>query len=428
MPRLANSLPKYRKHSSGNARVTINGRDYLLGPWKSKTSIREYDRLIAEYLSSGRSPTFGIESDGYTIAMLVRDYLAHCRAYYGNGTSSDLHRIKPALKPLCDLYCDQLADEFGPQGFKAVRQTMIESGLTRQGINKRMKLLVRAFKWSAAEGKIAASTYETLRLIPSLSRGRTTAPDTDPIKPVDDSVVDATSHHMSPIVADMVRVQRLIGCRPSEVCNLTPASLDRSGDVWVATLTEHKTAHHGHARNLYIGPNAQAVISRYLFRENDQPLFQPSETMAIRRQLDAVNRVTPLSCGNRPSKRAGGLKGKRARKQAGNCYTTNSYRRAIHYACDKAFPAPAPLGRRDSESDSARRKRLTEEQLKQLNAWQSEHRWSPNRLRHSRGTEVRRLFGLEAAQVSLGHSTADVTQVYAERDEELAKHVAREAG
>ena len=45
-----------------------------------------------------------------------------------------------------------------------------------------------------------------------------------------------TLPYMSPIVADMVRVQRLIGARPAEVCSLTPGSFDRSGDVWVATL------------------------------------------------------------------------------------------------------------------------------------------------------------------------------------------------
>ena len=55
-------------------------------------------------------------------------------------------------------------------------------------------------------------------------------------------------------------------------------------------------------------------------------------------------------------------------------------------------------------------------------------RWSPNRLRHSAGTEIRRRYGLEAAQVVLGHAKADVTQVYAERDIELARRVIQEVG
>jgi site-specific recombinase XerC len=55
-------------------------------------------------------------------------------------------------------------------------------------------------------------------------------------------------------------------------------------------------------------------------------------------------------------------------------------------------------------------------------------KWAPNRLRHSAATEIRKRFGLEAAQVVLGHAQADVTQVYAERDLELARRVAKEVG
>jgi integrase len=82
------------------------------------------------------------------------------------------------------------------------------------------------------------------------------------------------------------------------------------------------------------------------------------------------------------------------KREAGTVYSTDSYRRAIHRAC-----AVAGIGT-----------------------------WSPNRLRHARATEVRKKFGLEAAQVVLGHASADITQVYAERDRELARRVALETG
>jgi integrase len=54
--------------------------------------------------------------------------------------------------------------------------------------------------------------------------------------------------------------------------------------------------------------------------------------------------------------------------------------------------------------------------------------WHPNQLRHTFATAARRQFGLEAAQVALGHAQADVTQVYAERDLTLALKVAAEVG
>jgi integrase len=55
-------------------------------------------------------------------------------------------------------------------------------------------------------------------------------------------------------------------------------------------------------------------------------------------------------------------------------------------------------------------------------------RWHANQLRHTRATEIRRTYGLEAAQVILGHAKADVTQVYAERDHALAADVMKKIG
>ena len=54
--------------------------------------------------------------------------------------------------------------------------------------------------------------------------------------------------------------------------------------------------------------------------------------------------------------------------------------------------------------------------------------WHPNQLRHAFASVIRRAHGLEAAQVLLGHSKADVTQVSAERDLTLAAEVAAKMG
>jgi hypothetical protein len=39
---------------SSQAVVTIAGKNHYLGPWKSKASQIEYDRLIGEWLAAGR--------------------------------------------------------------------------------------------------------------------------------------------------------------------------------------------------------------------------------------------------------------------------------------------------------------------------------------------------------------------------------------
>jgi site-specific recombinase XerC len=71
---------------------------------------------------------------------------------------------------------------------------------------------------------------------------------------------------------------------------------------------------------------------------------------------------------------------------------------------------------------------LTPAQRAEVKAWRKAHRWHPNQLRHSFATRVRKEHGLEAAQVLLGHSRADVTQVYAERNQQLAATVAAKIG
>lgn len=58
MPRLKNGTPNYCKHkASGQAVVTLNGRDFYLGKHGTAASRREYERLIGQWLASGRTLT-----------------------------------------------------------------------------------------------------------------------------------------------------------------------------------------------------------------------------------------------------------------------------------------------------------------------------------------------------------------------------------
>ena len=56
MPKLAiDQVPAYRLHKqSGHAIVTLDGRDFLLGPHGSDESRRLYSRRVAEWLANGR--------------------------------------------------------------------------------------------------------------------------------------------------------------------------------------------------------------------------------------------------------------------------------------------------------------------------------------------------------------------------------------
>ena len=417
-------VPSYRRHKpTGQAVVTINGQDIYLGKWNTAASRAEYDRLIAEFLANGRQ--LRNESDT-TVVEVINAYRKFAERYYRkNGcVTREYGCIKEALKIVRELYGRTTANEFGPLALKAVRQRMIDKGWSRGYINKSIGRIRRCFKWAVENELVRPDMYHGLMAVSGLRKGRSEAREPAPVQPVDDATVQATLPHLSPVVADMIRFQRITGCRPQDVCNLRPCDVDMSGDVWLYRPDTHKTEHHDREHIIPIGPKGQEILRPYLLRDKESHCFQPIDSERKRRSAQHENRRTPLSCGNKP----GSNRKKKPKRSAGEKYTTESYRRAIHRACDTAFPAPEPLRRREGESVKRWQERLTDKERVELGQWQSDHRWSPNRLRHSAGTEIRKRYGLEAAQVILGHASADVTQVYAERDLAKAVDIMREVG
>src|SRR5690606_24433080 len=189
--------------------VAINGRDFYLGPHGSKASKVEYDRLITEWLSSGRSASFGAAEPELTVVELIADYLQFAKGYYGEGTHGTFATMKRVARPLKALYGRTPAAEFGVVQFKAVRHSLIAEDLSRGHVNDLMSRMVSIFRWGAAEGKLPASVAQTLAIIPGLRKGRTTLRETEPVKPVSLETVDATLPHLSPIVGAMVQFQLL---------------------------------------------------------------------------------------------------------------------------------------------------------------------------------------------------------------------------
>ncbi|MCR9294640.1 MAG: tyrosine-type recombinase/integrase [bacterium] len=384
-------LPGYRRKTVKGidyARVTINGREHLLGRFDSEESRKKYAQLIAEYLSSKRDPTFGVGPE-LSLTQVGIDYSKWSRKEYSGG--GDWLNIKPIMKLVIDLCGHLPAKDFGAEQFIEIRDAIIAStDNTRQTVNKKMKRVLHFTKWAVARGKIPPENLTAMQCVGHLKLGRTTLEEAPATEPVDPKLVEATQKFMTPVLRDMVWIQRLTGCRPGEVVRLTPSMIDRSSDPWVCELERHKRAYLGKRRVLYLGPRAQQILMPYLLRPHDKPLFSPAESEEQRLASKEEARTTPASCGNR----RGTNKTRRPKKTPGDHYTTGTYARAIQYACKRG---------------------------------QLQH-WCPNQLRHYRATEIRKEHGLEAAQVILGHSRADVTQIYAQRDDRLAMDVAQKYG
>jgi integrase len=423
MPRLVRTVPKYLRHcGSKQAVVTLSGRDHYLGPYGTKASHVEYDRLISEWLAGGRQSSAD-NPNGLTVVELCALYFQYAKTYY-RGNPKLLPGIKQAIRLLLHRYELSQATDLGPLALKALRRQMIEQGLSRTYINDHVGRIQRIFKWAVGEQLLPVAVHQALVAVPALRRGRSGARETEPVRPIDDATVDATLTYLPEVVRDMVCIQRLTGCRPCELCAIRPIDIDRTVEIWEYRPTHHKTEHFGKSRVIFIGPKSQAILRCYLVCDAESFCFRPCDSELKRRSARHARRNTPLSSGNRP----GTNRRRKPQRAPGEAYDVDAYRRAIHRACDKAFPPVGGLAQRDGETLNQWYNRLTEQQRQELAVWRSSHRWSPNRLRHSAGTEIRKRFGLEAAQVALGHAMADTTQVYAERDYALAARVAREVG
>ncbi len=244
MPRIAGELiPKYRKHrASGQAIVTIAGQSHYLGPHGTAASRTEYDRLSTEWIANGRQVSVAPDL-GLTIAELIQRYRQHVRQYYvKNGRpTSEQHDIASAVRFVRLLYADKRVGEFGPLSLKAVRQKMIESGWARSTFNRQVQRIQRMFRWGVENELVAASVYQALKAVNGLRKDRSAARETNLIGPVSDAVVETTIAALPQVVADMVRFQRLTGCRPQDVCLVRPCDVETGSDVWVFIPTEQKT-------------------------------------------------------------------------------------------------------------------------------------------------------------------------------------------
>lgn len=388
----SHGVPSYRHHKpSGKAVVTLNGRDFYLGPWQSTESKSEYDRLIAEWIANGRMLPSGATSSDLTIAELGVGFLRHAATYYANDgeTTSEYMCLKDAIRPLHELYSVSCVKDFGPLSLKAVRQRMIERGWCRQYINRQINRLRRMFKWGVENELVDAKVLHALRAVGPLKRGRTLAREAEAVKPVPDVHVDAVLPFVSRQVAAMINLQRLTGARPGEVIQLRPCDIERDGNVWIFRPSRHKTKYRGREREIYLGPQAQKVLAPFLDRDEDSYCFSPAEAEAERNATRRQNRKTPMTPSQRmrvPLAHPGRPKRDR--------YDVNSYRRAINYGI-KTSGVTA---------------------------------WHPNQLRHSCATKTRKAFGLDAAQLILGHKQCDVTQVYADLDRDKAIEIVARCG
>jgi integrase len=394
--------PSYRRHSSGQACVTVRDltgrrREILLGKWNSPESKAEYARVISELAAhQGRLAAHQQSASAFgdlTVNEMIVAFWKYAEEHYRHPDgrpTGELSNLRDALRPLRRHYGLTFARQFDSVALETLQQELVREGkLARTTINARVNRIRRAFRWAVRKKLVPGEVLLSLETVPGLRRGRTKAREPKGVQPVAWEHVRAALPFMPRPVAAMVRVQWLSGCRAGEVTVMRGRDLTPGERTWTYEPGLHKNSWRGKPRKILLGPRAQEVIKPFLRPNTEEFLFRPgdaTEEHHARRASSRRSRRTPSEL-------------KRSRKKAPRVspavrYGRRSYRQAVVRACRRAGVPE----------------------------------WSPLQLRHSRATEIRRRYGLEATQCVLGHEYADVTQLYAERNEALAAEIMAEIG
>lgn len=206
---------------------------------------------------------------------LIRKYLRHCEEYYGTGPRSTTAAVELAVRPL-EATCGHL-EGLTLSDLKRVRETMLEANLARSTINARIDKIVRMYRWLESEDYVEPGTYQRLRTLAHLKRGRSRAAEPPRRLPVDVEVVQMTLQRCQAPLADMLAVQWFTGCRSG---SLVVAHSDQfvRDNRHMSWFPEHKTAYLGHELELPIGPKCQLVLAPYLKNAGELFLHRRGKT------------------------------------------------------------------------------------------------------------------------------------------------------
>jgi integrase len=386
-------IPPYpaKPHGSGQARIRHAGRDIYLGKFGSKESISKYQQFLATLVSGIQAaPPTSAGPVKYTIWELVDSHRRWAeQRYVKNGKpTTSLRLFKLSLSVVLQMFGDRYTNDFGPSCLIQCRASMVQKGWSQRSINQQVSRIRAVWKWGVSREMVRPETLVALQSVPFLRRGEDGARVCTPVSPVPQEHIDAVRVLVTPAVRAMIDLQLLTAMRPGEVLQMRTCDIRPSfGGIWIYIPSSHKTEHRGRCRQILLGPKAQQLLTAWMRPENPEGfLFSPVESMEwrYRRQREqATGRIRKAS-----RRKTNPRKAARAR------YSTDTYNAAIWRACRKSS---IPV-------------------------------WGPNRLRHNAATTIRREADAETARIVLGHSSLDITEIYAERDTSRASKIMARIG
>lgn len=263
-----------------------------------------------------------------------------------NISSGDKTNYNIIQKFLKEMFPSLRINNFGPHHLSELQREFIARGLTRQGINKRINLTRRIFRWGVSQNLVHQQTFEALKSIFPVKKGM--AKESKIKSPANITDVFKTMKFLHPMLNAMIQLQLLTGMRPSEICKINIVDIETNDpECWWYKPANHKTSWREKTRAIPLTLKSIKIIERFLLNAESAGgyLFSPM-------------------CRDKVS------------ASAGYFYTTSEYGKAIRKAAIKAKIEP----------------------------------WSPNQLRKYAAQKLLEEQGIESASALLGHSCVDVTR------------------
>jgi integrase len=395
MPKLINRNPKMSKLKR-YAVVYYHGKIHYLGLFGSPEALTAYNRFCTEIQSN---PTLVVRSgeSSVSIAELVAAFLQHAKATLK--TPNYTHYRIVLLDFLLKLYGnDTVADSFKPRNLKLVRTEMIHSRRFCRGtINEYTRRIVSVFLWGVGEEYVNSETADALKAVKPLPEGYAGTFDHDERADVPDDVIRRTLPFLPPMLAAMIQVQRMTGCRPSEIFNMKAGEIDKKSDpdLWLYRLPRHKTEKKTKRKKVVpLGKPEQELIAPYLEgKTGKEAVFPPRTAMQERSAAKRANRKSKLTPSQEARDQA--VKPQNYRE----FYDKDSYRRAVEHAIAKAN--------------------------RQLPDGEKIPDWTPYQMRHTAATMLELEADIEDAQILLDHESVDTTKQNTKKRLEKSKKLAR---
>lgn len=307
------SLPGtlWESHGAWHWRVTLPGaekrKDYTLTmPFTGKRiAAGASTRSLAEsaawrlWENTAKQTGTGIASPVFTVNDVIDKWSAHAEMYY-SGSKEAADSIR-GMRMFREMFGTRPAETITHPDMIDYRNALAARGYVRTTVNKYLGFVKRMYAWALDERIVSAQAKAEATAISQLKRGRGNVVEGKVVAAVPDTDIEKTCAELAEPLADMVRVHRLCGARPDEICQLSWDCVERRGKVWAYRPQKHKNKHRNKPRVIVFGPKAQAILAKY---EGDGYVFSPRQTagrsVGEKWKVEAYHRAV-----SRAAKRAG---------------------------------------------------------------------------------------------------------------------------